>query len=58
LYRIYEKTDPESLAREVNLDPVHETDPQKLAREGNLSSARDNRLVLDQKECSNDVLAV
>jgi hypothetical protein len=58
LHRIYETTDPENLAREVNLDPVRQTYLGKLAREADLSPARDNGLVLDQKECSDDALAV
>jgi hypothetical protein len=57
-HRIYEKADPKNLAREVNLDPVRQTDLGKLAREADLSLARDNGLVLDQKECSDDALTV
>ena len=58
LHRIDEKTDPENLVREVNLDPVRQTDLGKLARQADLSPACDNGLVLNQKECSDDALAV
>jgi hypothetical protein len=49
---------PEKLAREVNLRPVLQTDPGKLAREADLARARNNALVLDQKEPGDDVLAI
>ena len=58
MHRNYEKTDPEKLAREVNLDPVRQTDLGKLAREADLSPARDDALVPDQKERSDDALTV
>jgi hypothetical protein len=58
LYSNYEKTGPEKLAREVNLRPVRQADPGKLAREADLPPARDNALVLDQKEPSDDILAI
>jgi hypothetical protein len=58
LYSNYEKSGPEKLAREVNLRPVRQTDPGKLAREADLPSARNNALVLDQKEPGDDVLAI
>jgi hypothetical protein len=54
----HEKTDPEKLAREVDLCPVRQTDLGKLAREAHLSLARDNALVLDQKERSDHALAI
>jgi hypothetical protein len=47
LHSNYEKSDPEKLAREVDLRPVRQTDPGKLAREADLPRARDNALVLD-----------
>jgi hypothetical protein len=58
LHSNYEKTGPEKLAREVNLRVVRQTDPAKLAREADLPPARDNALVSDQKERSDDVLAI
>jgi len=58
LHSNYETTGPEKLAREVNLRPVRQTDPGKLAREAGLPSARDNDLVPDQKERSDDALAI
>jgi hypothetical protein len=54
----YEKSDLEKLAREVDLRPVRQTDPGKLAREADLPGARDNALVLDQKERSDYALAI
>jgi hypothetical protein len=54
LHSNYEKTDPEKVAREVDLGPVCQTDPGKLAREADLPSARDNALVPDQKERRDD----
>jgi hypothetical protein len=54
----YEKSDLEKLAREVDLRPVRPTDPGKLAREADLPRARDNALVLDQKERSDYALAI
>jgi hypothetical protein len=58
LHGNYEKTDPEKLAREVDLRPVRQTDAGKLAREAGLPPARDNDLVLDQKERRDDALAI
>jgi hypothetical protein len=58
LHSNYEKSDPEKLACEVDLRPVRQTDPGKLAREADLPRARDNALVLDQKERSDYALAV
>jgi hypothetical protein len=54
----YEETDLEKLAREVAFRPARQTDPGKLAREVNVRAARDNDLVPDQKERSDDALAV
>jgi hypothetical protein len=54
----YEETDLEKLAREVAFRPARQTDPGKLAREVDVRAARDNGLVPDQKERSDDVLAV
>jgi hypothetical protein len=56
--RIYERTDLEKLAREVALRPARQTDLGKLAREGDVRPARDHGLVPDQKERSDDALAV
>jgi hypothetical protein len=53
-----EKTDPEKLAHEGDLYPVRQTDSGKLARETNLPLACNNALVLDQKEPSDDALAI
>jgi hypothetical protein len=58
LHSNYEKTDPEKLAREVDVCPVRQTDPGKLAREAHLPLARDNALVLDQKERSDHAVAI
>ncbi len=58
LHSNYEESDPEKLAREVNLRTAGQTDPGKLAREVDVRPARDNALVPDQKERSDDVLAV
>jgi hypothetical protein len=58
LHSNYEKSDPEKLAREVDLRPVRQTDTGKLAREADLPPARDDALVLDQKERSDDGLAI
>ena len=58
LHSNYEETDLEKLAREVALRPARQTDPGKLAREVDVRPARDNALVPDQKERSDDVLAV
>jgi hypothetical protein len=58
LHSNYEETDLEKLAREVALRPAHQTDPGKLAREVDLSPARDNALVPDQKEHSDDAVAI
>ena len=55
---IIEETDLEKLAREVAFRPARQTDPGKLAREVDVRPARDNALVPDQKERSDDVLAV
>jgi hypothetical protein len=55
---INEETDLEKLAREVAFRPARQTDPGKLAREVDVRPARDNALVPDQKERSDDVLAV
>jgi hypothetical protein len=55
---IYEETDLEQLAREIALRPARKTDPGELAREGDVRPARDNGLVPDQKERSDDALAV
>jgi hypothetical protein len=54
----YEETDLEKLAREVALRPARQTDPGKLAREVDVRAACDNDLVPDQKERSDDALAV
>jgi len=48
----------EKLAREIDLRPARQTDPGKLAREVDVRPARDNALVPDQKERSDDALAV
>jgi hypothetical protein len=58
LHSNYEKNDPEKLAHELNLNPVRQTDPAKLAREADLPVARDNALVLDQKERNDDAFAI
>ena len=58
LHSNYEGTDFEELARDIGFHPVDQTDTGKLAREVDLSPARDNPLVSDQKERSNDTLAV
>jgi len=58
LHIIYEETDIEKLAHEVDLHPPYKADSGKLAREVDLSLARDNALVPDQKEHNDDVLAV
>jgi hypothetical protein len=58
LHTNYEETALEKLAREVALRPVRQTDPGKLAREVDVRPARDNGLVPDQKERSDDALAV
>jgi hypothetical protein len=58
LHSNYEKSDPEKLAREVDLRPIRQTDPGKLAREADLPRARDNALVLDQEERSDYALAI
>ncbi|HYY35598.1 MAG TPA: hypothetical protein VE867_04415 [Candidatus Binatia bacterium] len=58
LHSDYEKTGLEKLAREVNLRPFRQADPAKLAREADLSPARDNALVLDQKERNDDAFAI
>jgi hypothetical protein len=54
----YETTGPEKLGSEVDLRPVRQTDPGKLAREADVPPARDNDLVPDQKERSDDALAI
>jgi hypothetical protein len=54
----YEETDLEKLAREVAFRPARQTDPGKLAREVDVRAARDSGLVSDQKERSDDALAV
>jgi hypothetical protein len=54
----YEETALEKLAREVAFCPARQTDPGKLAREVDVRAARDNGLVPDQKERSDDALAV
>jgi hypothetical protein len=58
LHSNYEETGLEKLAREVAFRPARQTDPGKLAREVDVRAARDNGLVPDQKERSNDALAV
>ena len=58
LHSNYEKTGPEKLGREGDLHPVRQTDPGKLAREADVPPARDNDLVPDQKERSDDALAI
>jgi hypothetical protein len=58
LHSNHEETELEKLARELALLPVHQTDPGKLAREVDVRPARDNGLVPDQKERSDDALAV
>jgi hypothetical protein len=58
LHSNYEETDLEKLGREVAFRPAHQTDPGKLAREIDVRAARDNALVPDQKERSDDALAV
>jgi hypothetical protein len=58
LHSNYEGTDLEELSRDVGFRPVDETDVGKLAREVDLLGARDNDLVPDQKEHSDDALAV
>jgi hypothetical protein len=54
----YEETDSEKLARYVDLPPARQTDTEKLARQVDFRPARDNALVPDQKERSDDALAV
>jgi hypothetical protein len=58
LHSNYEDTDLEKLAREIDVRPARQTDPGKLAREIDVRPARDNALVPDQKERSDDALAV
>jgi hypothetical protein len=58
LHSNYEETDLEELARDVGFRPVDQTDAGKLAREVGLPGARYNGLVPDQKEHSDDALAV
>ena len=58
LHSNYEETDLEKLGREVAFRPAHQTDPGKLAREVDVRPARDNDLVPNQKERSDDALAV
>jgi hypothetical protein len=58
LHSNYEETDLEKLGREVAFRPAHQTDPGKLAREIDVRPARNNALVPDQKERSDDALAV
>ena len=55
---IIEEIDLEKLAREVAFRPARQTDPGKLAREVDVRPARDNALVPDQKERSDDILAI
>jgi hypothetical protein len=52
LHRNYEKTGAETMAREVDLHPVHEADPGKLACQAHFPPPRDNGLVPDKEECS------
>jgi hypothetical protein len=58
LHRNYEKTGAETMAREVDLHPVHEVDPRKLARQVDFPPARDNGLVPDKEECSDESCAI
>jgi hypothetical protein len=58
LHSNYGETDLEKLARKVALHPARQTDPGKLAREVDVRPARDNGLVPDQKEHSDDALAI
>jgi hypothetical protein len=58
LHRNYEKTGAETMAREVDLHPIHEVDPGKLARQAYFSPARDNGLVPDKEECSDESCAI
>jgi hypothetical protein len=58
LHSNYEEIDLEKLGREVAFRPAHQTDPGKLAREIDVRPARNNALVPDQKERSDDALAV
>jgi hypothetical protein len=55
---IYEETDSEKVARDVDLPPVRQTDPEQLARQVNLPHFGDNALVPDQKERRDDDVAV
>ena len=54
MHRNYEKTRAETMAREVDLHPVHEVDHGKLARQADFPSASDNGLVPDKEECSDE----
>jgi hypothetical protein len=58
LHRNYEKTGAETMAREVDLRPVHEVDPGKLARQADFPPACDNGLVPDKEECSDESYAI
>ena len=60
--RIEREFTPETFRQRISEILLHrnyeDTDPEKLAREDDLTSARDDALVSDQKERSNDRLAV
>ena len=60
--RIERNITPETFRQRIAEILLHsnyeETDPEKLAREVDLPHARDNALVPDQKERSDDALAV
>jgi hypothetical protein len=58
LHRNYEKTGAETMAREVDLHPVHEVDPGELARQADFPPARDNGLVPDKEECNDQSCAI
>jgi hypothetical protein len=58
LHRNYEKTGAETMARQVDLHPFHEVDPRKLARQADFPPARDNGLVPDKEECSDESCAI
>ena len=46
------------MAREVDLHPVHEVDLGKLARQADFPLARDNGLVPDKEESSDESCAI
>jgi hypothetical protein len=58
MHRNYGKTGAETMAREVDLHPVHEVDPRKLARQADFPPAGDNGLVPDKEECSDESRAI